>query len=41
VRAIRRNQARVLVGSGMRLLDLGKRLLPVAFDRLLARYLEQ
>jgi len=41
VRAIQRNRARVLVGSGMYLLDLGKRLLPVAFDRLLARYLEQ
>jgi short-subunit dehydrogenase len=41
VRAIRRNQARALVGGGMRLLDLGKRLLPVTFDRLLGRFLEQ
>ena len=41
VRAIQRNQARALIGKGMRLLDLGKRLLPVAFDRILARHLEQ
>jgi short-subunit dehydrogenase len=41
VRAIRRNRARVLVGSGMHLLDLGKRLLPVAFDRILTGYLAQ
>lgn len=34
VRAIRRNQARALVGGGMRLL-------PVAFDGVLARFLEQ
>jgi short-subunit dehydrogenase len=41
VRAIQRNRACALIGSGMHLLDLGKRLLPVAFDRILARYLEQ
>ena len=40
-RAIQRNRARALIGRGMRLLDLGKRLLPVAFDRILARNLEQ
>jgi hypothetical protein len=41
VRAIGRNKARVLVGAGMHLLDLGKRLMPVTFEEMLARYLEQ
>jgi short-subunit dehydrogenase len=41
VRAIERNQARVLIGAKMRLLDLGKRLWPVAFDDILGRYLEK
>jgi NAD(P)-dependent dehydrogenase (short-subunit alcohol dehydrogenase family) len=40
LRGMQSDQARVPVGSGMRLLDLGKRLMPIAFDRILARYLE-